>query len=788
MISPLDRKLLRNLRQMGGQLITIGLVVASGVAAYICTQSAVDSLESAQDKFYTEQRFADVFGMLRRAPNAIAGRLEAVDGVALVQTRVMGSGSIPLHTMSEPASAIVVSLAPHGDPLNSLHLVSGRRVTIGRSDEVVLSDAFAAAHGIEPGDRIPLVLGGVRRRMRVVGTALSPEYVMIFNVGDMAVDDRRRSVVFMDQQAVAAALDMQGAFNSVALRLAEGASEAAVIAGVDAVLSPFGGLGAHGRERQMSHFVLTQELSQLKNMSTSVPPLFLFVAAFLLHVVLTRLVQLQRPQVAALKALGYRNRQIGLHYLKLASVIVLLGAVLGVLFGGWLADGLVSLYARYFRFPTLISRIDRSTAAVAIIASSIAGVVGTLTSVRSILKLAPAEAMRPPAPQRYRRGMSDWPLVKRWLTPSAQMILREVQRRPVRVILSSLGIAIAVGICVVARFFGDAMDYLVNVQMHEAQRWDVQAIFSEPRPESTLTGLSQLPGVFLTEGVRTVPCRVSVNQVSRDIPLIGYPERSELLRVVASRGRPTTIPDDGVLLTRTLGELLGVDRGDTIRVEILEGDRRRVELPVSGLVDELFGLQGHMTTNALHAMLDQEPSITQALFRVDPLEESSLDHRLSEEPDVVGITHKDRMIAEFREQSAQNMKVFSLILTLFAVVIAIGVVYNNARVSLSMRSRDLASLRVLGLTIGEISAILLGELAIQVMLAIPIGLVLGYAMAVGMATGAADPEVYRLPIIISSRTYAFATVVTLGAAAASALLVRRKLDRLDLIAVLKTRQ
>jgi len=781
----LDRKLLRDLKTMQGQLVTIALVVASGIAAFVCTQSAVDSLADAQQTFYTEQRFADAWVHLKRAPESIHQQLQDVPGVATVQTRVVGTGAMPMPGMSEPAQATVVSL-PRGTPLlNDVFLRRGRRPMAGRDDEVLLSDAFASAHGVEPGDRIPLVLGGVRRDVRVVGIALSPEYVMVLSVGDISVDDRRRGVVFMDRQVVAAALDLEGSFNDVAVRLMPGADDLAVLDGIDRIVERYGGTGAYLRERQISHFVLSQELAQLENMTKQVPPLFLFVAAFLLHVVLSRLVQLQRPQIAALKALGYSNRTIGVHYLKLASLIVVMGATLGIVLGRWFGDGLVDLYATYFRFPVLEARVDRETAAIAIVVSVGAAAVGTLTSVRSVLKLAPAEAMRPQAPARYRRGLLD--RLGSILPPAAQMVFREVQRRPVRLALSSLGIAVAVGMMVVASFMTDAMAYLVDVQLHESQRWDVQVTFAQPRPASTLRSFRHLPGVFLVEGTRMVPVRMRHRHRERSVAITGYADDAQMLRVLDMEGTPAPIPDEGLLMTKLLGELLDLDIGDRVEVEVLEGDRRTLHLPVAGFVEEPFGLQVHMRTSALHRALDQQPSVSTAQLRVDPSYSGEIDSRLAELPDVVGITHKTTMIREFREQSAKNMRMFSLIMTLFAATIAIGVVYNNARVSLSMRRRDLASLRVLGFTRGEISSVLLGELAIQVLLAIPIGLLFGNAMAGAMMDGA-DPEMYRMPVIVSARTYAMATVITLGSALVSALLVRRKLDRLDLIGVLKTRE
>lgn len=784
-VSPLQRKLLRDLGGMRGQLITIALVVASGVAAFIASRSTEATLRDARAAFYTDSHFADVFASLRRAPTTVTDQLEAIDGVARVDTRIVAQGSMPLATMSDPAVATVVSLPLS---LNEVYLLEGRFPEAGHDDQIVLSDAFAEAHELGLGDRLPLVLRGVRRDVRVVGIGISPEYVIVLSPADMAMDARRRGVVFMNRDAVAAANDLEGAFNDVALTLIPGASVEAVKDAVDDVLEPYGGFGAIARERQMSHYVLSQELVQLSSMSTQVPPLFLLVAAFLLHVVLSRLVQQQRSQIATLKAVGYTNGQILGHYLQLAGLIVLVGAALGVLLGAYLTRGFVGLYEDYFRFPTLAARIDPRTAAIALVVSSLAGVVGTFTSVRSVLKLSPAEAMAPPAPARYRRGLVDFAAIRQLLGTSARMVLREVRRRPTRTLLSALGIAVAVAILVLARFFSDAMDHLANVELHESQRWSTQVTFAEPREASDLGGLRHIPGVIDVEAMDTVPVRARNRHHSRDVPLNGYPDGGMGMRRVLADGEPVPLPERGVVLTDVLAEALAVEVGDELELEILTDDRQTVHVPIAAVAAEPFGMAIHARGDVVARTLGRAPRASEALLLIDSSKADVVDRELAKLPDVLSVNHMARVMETFREQSASNMLVFSLILTLFAATIAIGVVYNNARVSLSTRSRDLASLRVLGYTRAEVAGILLGELGLQVALAIPIGLLMGRGLAITMMRTAADPEAFRLPVIISSRTYAFATVLTIAAALFSAWLVRRKIERLDLIGVLKTRE
>jgi putative ABC transport system permease protein len=786
-LDPLHRKLLRNLRELRGQLVSISLVVACGIAAYVALRSTWDSLLESRTTYYERYRFADVFARCKRAPESLRERLEQVPGVALVDTRVSEGVLVPLSTLPEPASGRIASI-PAGRPaaLNALFVRSGRSVEPGHADEVMVLETFAKAHGLVPGDRIPVVLNGQRRRLRMVGTAASPEYIMAVAPGDLTPDPARFAILWMDRDALAPAFEMKGAFNDVTLRLQPGASEAAVLAAVDAILEPYGGFGAVGRSKQLSHLMLSGELQQLESMATVVPIIFLGVAAFLLNVVLSRVVLLQRAQIAALKAIGYRDRAIGWHYLELVSGIVLVGAVLGLALGVWLGRAMTEMYAGFFHFPVLAYRLAPRVALTAVGISLFAAVVGALVSVRAVVRLPAAEAMRPPAPAAYRRTALERLGVYALLGPVARMILREIERRPLRLVLSSTGIAMAVAITVLGQFWGDAMNYLIDVQFGQAMREDLTVVFREPRPVRALRDLGHLPGVLHVEGLREVPVRVRSGSRYRDSVLIGYPDDSDLRRLVDKYGAPYPLPPAGVVLTDALGEVLGAKPGDRVTLEIREGDRPRREVTVAGWVGDAFGLQIHTRASTLTALLGEEPLVTTALLTTDPAQAMRTRARLKELPAIASVTRRDNLAARFTEQSGAMILAFTAILTAFAAVIAVGVVYNNARVALSMRSRELASLRVLGFTQAEVAAILIGELAIQVLLAIPVGMVIGTGFAVAMMS-TVDAETYRFPVIISPRSYAFAAVVAVASGVVSALLVRRRLRALDLIGVLKTR-
>jgi putative ABC transport system permease protein len=457
MAAPLTRKLLRDVWQAKAQTVAIVMVLAAGIAMFVAYLSAFASLELTRDRYYHEARFAQVFATLDRAPEALRDRLQAVPGVAAVETRVVATAALDLPHLVEPASARLVSMrVPPSAMLNALHLRRGRYPIAGGHDEVVVNEAFAIANQLSPGDTVAALVNGRRRMLRVVGVALSPEYVYVLRPGEIIPDDRRSGVFWLDRTALAAAFDLTGSFNDVVLTLTPGAREPAVIDAIDRILRPYGGRGAIGRRLQTSDWAVTNELTQLKGFGLFIPLVFLTVAAFLLNVVLMRTVGLQRLQIAALKALGYSGAAIGAHYAWWAVVIGSAGAVLGIGGGWWLGHAMMALYNDFFRFPALTHHVSAGVLAAAVSISIGAALAGALAAVRGAVILPPAVAMVPAAPPRYRRSVIERIGPGLLLGPIGRMIGRNLERQPVRSATSIVGVASATALLVLGLFFLDA--------------------------------------------------------------------------------------------------------------------------------------------------------------------------------------------------------------------------------------------------------------------------------------------------------------------------------------------
>jgi putative ABC transport system permease protein len=780
----LDRKLVRDLWGLKGQALAIALVIGGGVATFIMSTSVLDSLRLTQAVFYRDYRFADAWVALKRAPESVRVQVEAIPGVHLVETRVVAGANLEVAGFTDPVTAQILSLPVR---LNDLYLKGGRLPEPSREAEVLVGDAFATAHGFRPGDHLYATINGKRRRLQIVGVALSPEYIYQLPPGAIIPDFQGYGVLWMNREPLAKAYDMEGAFNNLTLALSVGASLEDVIDRLDALLNRYGGQGAHGRKDQISHRYLSEEFRQLEQMATMFPAIFLGVAAFLLNVVVTRLVATQREQAAILKAFGYTNAAIVTHYLKLVLLIVLIGVAIGVAAGMWLGRGMSAMYMEFYRFPFMLYHLRPQVAMTAALISAAAALLGAFHSVYRAARLPPAEAMQPAPPARYRPGLIEGLPAARRLSQPTRMILRNLERRPVKALLSVVGIACACAILVVGMFFGDAVDHMIDIQFRLSQRDDITVTFVEPTSQKALYSLGSLPGVELVEPYRTVPARLRFGHRTYRAGVRGIPPGAVLYRLLDQRLRPVELPPEGVVLTDYLATILEIQPGDLLTVEVLEEARPVRQVPVAGLVREYIGVMAYMQLPALNRLMREGPAVSGVYLTTDPPARRRIYAELKKMPRVAGASVREKALQNFNETMARQILIFAFFNTILAGTIACGVVYNSARIALSERSRELATLRVMGYTRGEISYILLGELSFLTLAALPLGCLLGRGLGDFMLRSM-QTDLFRIPLIIEPSTYSFAVTVVLVAAVLSGLLVRRKLDQLDLVAVLKTKE
>ncbi len=784
----IDRKALRDLWHMRGQALAIALVIAAGIAMLVMSATTLDSLRSTRTQLYQQYRFSHIWSQVRRAPEGVAARVAELPGVNAVETRVAAGGKLALAGFDKPIEALVLSLPDQGEPQqNRLYLRSGRMPEPFAQGEALVSDAFAQAHRLKPGQTLRATIYGRSQQFTIVGIAVSPEFLYQIKPGALFPDYERYAIVWTHRRALAAATNMQGAFNQIVLQLAPDASEADTIARVDQSLTRYGSRGAIGRMDQLSYRFLYEELRQLGTLAWLFPLIFLGVATFLLNVVFKRMIGTQRDQVAILKAFGYSTFDVMLHYALIVTLICLLGLALGVGFGIWLGSGLAALYQVNFRFPFLNFTISPLVIAVGAGASLLAALLGSGWAVYAAASEPVAQAMRPPAPERYRPTLAERLGMTRWLSQPTRMILRQIERRPFKALVTTIGLAFAGAIVLLSRFQTGSIDHMVDIQYRLSQQQDITASFIETMPRKALGELRTLPGVREVNGVRNVPVRLRHENRHVLTSIRGLPGEGRLNRPVNTQLQRLELPPQGLMLNAYVARKLGVSAGDMLWVEALEGRQRHMQLPVTRLVQEYTGTTAYMELDALNRAMGDGDVISEALLKVDADAEAVVFRELDRRPGIAGAQSRLAAIQAMYKTIEQITGTFTSMTVLMGMIINFGVVYNAVRIALAERGRELASLRVMGFTQGEVSYILLGELAVLVLASIPLGFLVGDGLIWFLVQGL-QSDIYRVPMYMEPSAYAFCTLVTVVSAMLSALAVYWRIRKLNLIEVLKTRE
>ncbi len=785
--SALNRKLLRDLWRLKGQGVAIAGVIAAGIALLIATFGCVASLQQSMDGFYERHRFAHVFAPLKRAPEAIAVRLLRIPGIAELETRIAVTVTLDMPAIPEPALGRLISVPEGRQPrLNGLELRAGRLVARGREDEILVNEAFAVAHGLTVGNQIVATLNGRRRTLDIVGLVLTPEYIYALAPGHLMPDDRRFGVLWMGREALAAAFDLDQAFNDVVARLQPGTRGDDVLRQIDDVLRPYGGVGAYARADQTSHFLLSNELIQLEGAGLVAPPIFLAIAAFLLNIVITRIVAAEREQIGLLKAFGYGDWDLARQYLKLVLTIVGAGLLLGTIGGVVLGRAMTGLYSQYFKFPVLAYEVAPGLLVTAAFVSIAAGLLGGLGAVLRAARLSPAVAMAPPMPTTFGRNWYVILFERMRISQPTRMIFRHLTRWPLRTATTILGIAFAVAILIASLFFIDTARYVVSTVFYGSERQTFTVAFVEPRAAIVEQQIRRLPGVLATQPVRGVAAQLRNGPRLKRTQIVGIAQNGDLNRLLDTESRAVVPPAGGLTLSRHIAEELGVGLGDLVSVEVMQERRPTQLMPVARIVEQYMGFAAFMRLESLNTLMLEGPTVTGVHVLADSQMSNTLYRQLKDIPLVSSVNLTAAAREGFEQAMEGTMYVMIGIYAAFATIIAFGVTYNSARIAFSERARALASLRVLGFTRAEATYILLGELGLQTLVALPVGCLLGYGLALLM-TPLLNTDMYAFPLVIAPATYAFSVLVVLVSSAICGLLISRRVFGLNLVAVLKTR-
>ena len=767
--------------------IAVAMVLGCGLSIFVMAVGMRASLERTRIQYYSSERMADLAVSLVRAPEQVAVELAAAPGISAMEARIVGYALLDLPGIVEPASARLVSLPRKGRPtVNDLVLSRGRWPDPGLVDEVLVNEAFADALGLSMGSSLEATLHGRRQSLKIVGIANSPEFVFVSAPGELFPQPDRFAVVWMGREALARAYDLEGAFNEAIYRLTAGADPGQAKRFVDAIVQRSGSTGAYGRDRMPSDRFLVEELRQLATMAAFLPAFFLIIAAFLVNVALARIIATERSNIGLLKAFGYSDTAVAWHYAKNALLLGAIGAALGSGAGVWLGQLMASVYRDYYHFPRLDFDAPVWVFAAAWTAAFGSVGVGALAAVLNAARIAPASALAPPKPVAFSGTNGLAGALGRRLDAKSRIILRRIVRFPRRSATTVIGVALAIGLLVVARTFPAVMDRLLDVHFSQTNRQDVTLSFIDAREEAVLHTIESLPGVIYAEPVRIDNVILHHGSHNVEEALIGSWPSARLSRLMGASGDIVAPPAAGVALARALAAKLGVNAGDTIEIEQTRGSRLQMTVRVAAIIDPMVGSSAYMDMDAQARLMREPGQISGANVRLDPAAYAAFNRELKRTPALVGASFLNLAESAMRRSYAEGVGYMNLIYLSFAAIMAGGVAFSAARVTLAEQERDLATLRVLGFTRLEVSYVLVGELAALALFAVPAGCIIGTLLA-NWLMQLFETDMYSFPYVFNPQGYAFAIAFTLVCVAVAALVVRSSVDRLDMVGVLKAR-
>ena len=792
-MNALNKKLSRDIWKNKYLILAVSAIIAVGIGCFVGMMSAARNLEFARSNYYSISRLADFWIDLKKAPVEEVRRLTKISGISETRERIQFQVVLDLPDAVKPVSALLLSMPDKkSTTINNIIIRKGTYFTSNRSNEVIVSEKFAKARKIEPGDTIIAVLNNQKKELIVTGVAISAEFVYMASPGSMIDEPGSYGLLFIKRSFAEDMFGFNGACNSVVGLLAPEVRDhpKEIVEELSDRLAPHGVFTGLSRSEQFSPMVLDGEMTQLVNLAYIFPMFFLVVAALILNVLMTRLAEQQRTVIGTLKAIGYDNKVLVYHFMKFAVMTGAIGGILGSLLGYWLGDLTTRMYVDYFTFPQLTSKFYPGLLFVAILIAVLFSILGTINGVRQIMQLEPAEAMRPAAPP-FGGAILLEKIKWFWkgLDAGWQMILRGLFRSKGRTIIAIISAAMGSSIVVLAFGFVDSMDEMVDLQFNRVLKSDYHLTFNRELSLSAIDEIYRLPGVIHAEPVLNVGCTFTILNHSKRGGIMGIVGSGELTSPLNAEGKPIVVPSVGLLMTTRLMEQLKVRVGDYVEVIPVKGERKVHKLPVVEGINSMIGLAVYADYQWLNRTLGQENVINEVRVLVthDSNGEKRFLQKIKEMPNLETLTDLGEQKSALNKQLNGAMRVSAVIMIVFAAVIFLGAILNGTLIALSERRREMATFRTMGYFDKEVGRLFLRENLLNTLIGSLIGLPLGYLMLVASMKGFVS-DAYSFPAALDPLSYIYTMVLAVIFVLISQVVVMRNIQKQNWVEALSLKE
>lgn len=796
-VLPLVR--IRELSRSKWQYLAVGLIIVLGIAVFDAARSLYVNLEASYAESYGRLKFEDFGIRLSSAPERAAQRLLKVPGVSAVEGRLTAEATVKIVGGRDKLLVGRLISIPAARPptINDLRIVEGRYLNRAGDREILLEYSFARHHNLNPGAQLEISRGQGRARLKVVGIVQSPEFLYVVrSKQDLFPAADTFGVMFLSPETLGPIINKPGTINEVKVTVADQARLPAIMRESKRMLAAYGAEEPVARKDQPSEAFLRQDLEGFQMYSVVFPAFFLTVAAMTIHTLLTRMVQLQRPMVGLLRALGFSQYQVAMHYVKIALTFGVVSSALGTAFGIYLSRAFTLAYMSELTIPYPVIDVHVPTLLMGATMGIAFCVAAAWAPASAAAKTSPADALRGALQGtgrvvRIDRFIGGVRLM--WRIP-----LRNLFRQPRRTFSTLLGVVAGVTLLMLARGMADTTAAVLDDAISAGFKEDLRVEFLQHRSASDVDRVRSWSGVTWAEGELDIPADFRKGDLTYSALFVGVPNLSMLREFVGLRQSVAKAFENGAVFGPTLQRRLELEIGDTVEVslpkEATELEPRKRTVRVAGFTDEPIGTMAYLPMTELRNLFHRDlelplGAISSIRVKADPMYHAEIRERLQDLPDAAAVTSAADLRKTFQELM-QTFQSFVWILELFGMALAFSIVFNTITVSVLERAQESATMRTLGISRRQVAMMVTMETLAIALFGVIAGLPVGRWFVGAIFRAAQTPEqmdLFEMKATVTPSTYIWAAALTFVAALISQVPAIRFTNRIDLARAIKER-
>jgi len=778
----LDMRLIRMIRHSKGQFISVTMIIAVALCIYVLYSMLSFNIRSGVASYYTLTEMNDITVQLVRIPQGAIHAVEQIEGVKLVQGRVSFDVPLKVSDPNEKITVRLISMPQSGGAVNKPYILGGTDLKMNATHCAVLQQ-FADGRDIHRGDEMTPIINGTEHRLKVSSIVASSEFVYLMeNDQSLMPAPRKFGVLYVDEAFAQSALGYGGSYNELLIKLDKGADLDRVSKLLETHLGKYGVRRITKLPDQISNNILEQKMDGVDKMSKVLPVLFLAVAAIVIVILLSRAVSTDRITIGVLKATGYSNGTILMHYVKYALTIGLTGATVGSILGLFFSVPVIRLFITYFNIPLMNIRIQPEFLLGGVVLTGIFCVGSGLLGARGILKIMPADSMRPEAPKTGNHmALEKWPFIWNLLNTNWRMVIRNIGRTRRRFLFLTLGLALAYAVNTVPLYLSNAVTEMFSEQFGAFQRMDYIIEFSKPLDSRALNQVTQLFHAEKAEPRSESPYELSNGWHRKVVSVIGIPANSTLYQLRDSSNHTLLLKSNGIYLTEALSKDLAAKVGDHIQIKNFIPGRSDVSIKVIGIVKQHLGINGYMELRTMQELLTETNAITSVMVT----SHDDVKGKLEDVKNVRSIRSTADLKNSFLEFT-NTMALAIQVYMLFGGIMGFAIVYNSSIISIAERSLEFASLRIMGYEKNEVFGIISKENVLMALFALLLGIPLGMGFISAMASSFSS-DLVTFPVIFTPDAFVGAAVGTMLFVVIAQWATYRRISGLDFIEAIKNR-